>query len=453
MMKLLLLHVLLLCRLAAASPAVDQTSLLAHRWNTQGSNYPTVFLHGILGWGEATPLFGSVYYFGGACQNIVSDLREQGHTVVAPNLGPLSSNWERACEAFAQLVGAQTDYGIARSNRFRHNRYGLDYSGTALLPGFASNFYGDTAESGRIEKINLVGHSLGGSTARFLTHLLTFGSQEEMDACASAGVECSPLFWTNKTQPLVNGVFAVSGVHQGSVVDDFLHTNGGLLTLVKGLTSTIVGVNNINNEDVIWNLQLDHYGLIQREDEDFFQFMNRICESEWFLSDSTAVYDLSVAAHETPLLTFVQNSPTTTYFSAAGVTTRYILGVAVATLQTNLFLAPFANLIGSYSNDSLSVLGTYSKEDWRQNDGMVMLASSRGPKSGFRDFQMDIQAESEAALVESAPTTAPVKGVYNYVGVLDGLDHADVVAVMDVVPGRVDSLYRNILNVLNALAP
>ncbi|KAJ3230483.1 hypothetical protein HDU81_004472 [Chytriomyces hyalinus] len=454
MLQLLqLLQLLLSCGLVIASPVPRDAASLTALWGTQGSQYPTVFLHGILGWGEEKPLLGHINYFGGLSQNILETLRHEGHTVVAPSMGPLSSNWERACEAFAQIVGTKTDYGLARSARFKHDRFGLDHSSKkAMVPGFSSNFAG-AGVGGSTNKINLVGHSLGGSTARFLTHLLSFGSQEEMDACAAANVDCSPLFWTNRTQSYVNGVFALSGVHQGSVVDDFLHANGGLMTFIKGFANTVIGINNLNNKDLIWDLQLGHYGLGQKSDEAFSAYLHRVCESGWFLSDSTAVYDLTVAAHETPLLSFVRNSASTTYFSVAGVTTNYLLGVSFAQLSTNVFLAPFADVIGTYTNASLPVLSTFSKKEWRQNDGMVMLASSRGPRAGFSSFEMDIGAKSETKLLQSVPGRAPEKGVYNYVGVMDGFDHFDLIALLDIIPGQVDGLYRNILRVLNALAP
>ncbi|KAI8837655.1 Alpha/Beta hydrolase protein [Chytriomyces cf. hyalinus JEL632] len=448
-----LLQLLLACCLAIASPLPRDTASLAALWGTRGSKYPTVFLHGILGWGEEKPLLGHLNYFGGLSQNILANLRNEGHSVVAPSMGPLSSNWERACEAFAQIVGAKTDYGLARSARFKHDRFGLNHSGKAMVPGFSSNFAGSATGADSTNKINLVGHSLGGSTARFLTHLLSFGSQEEMDACAAASVECSPLFWTNRTQSYVNGLFALSGVHQGSVVDDFLHANGGLMTFIKGFANTVVGINNFNNKDLIWDLQLGHYGLRQDTDEAFSAYLHRVCESGWFLSDSTAVHDLTVAAHETPLLSFVRNSASTTYFSVAGVTTNHLLGVSVAKLSTNAFLAPFADIIGTYTNASLPVLSTFSKREWRQNDGMVMLASSRGPRAGFSSFEMDIGASYDTKLVQSAPGRAPEKGVYNYVGALDGFDHFDLIALVDIIPGQVDGLYSNILRVLNALAP
>jgi triacylglycerol lipase len=77
-------------------------------------------------------------------------LRANGFKVVAPAMGPLSSNWERCCELFAQLTGQRVDYGISRAERFKHSRFGKDYTGKALVPEF---FFGNT-------KIKAISHSM-----------------------------------------------------------------------------------------------------------------------------------------------------------------------------------------------------------------------------------------------------------------------------------------------------
>ncbi|KAJ3226385.1 hypothetical protein HDU81_007340 [Chytriomyces hyalinus] len=453
--QLLLLLVSALHLLVSASPipggstppAKNDASSLKQLWNSQGNKHPTVFIHGLLGWGESRKLLGIINYWGGATQNLLDTLRGQGHVVFAPNVGALSSCWERACETFAQLTGTTTDYGVDRSTKFSHERFGKDHTGKALVPGFAANFGSANAS---VVKVNLVGHSMGGPTARMLAHLLAFGSQAEIDACAKAGVVCSPLFWTNKTQSYVNGVFAMSGVHQGSVVDDYLQASGGRVQFVKTLFSALVGVNNLNDLD-IWDLQLGHYGLDQNRGESFVDYLDRVCKSSWFLSSTNALFDLSVANQDHPLLSFVKNAPGTTYFSMAGVTTNYLAGISLAQITTNLFLAPFANLIGTYSNSSLTILNTYSKQDWRQNDGLVMIASSRGPKSGYMDYEMNMESDDDSALAKSAPASVPVKGTYNYVGEWDRVDHIAMIGLFDLVPGLRDKFFTNMMRVLSSL--
>ncbi|KAI8620370.1 Alpha/Beta hydrolase protein [Chytriomyces sp. MP71] len=438
------------CTVAVNAVPVPEGITPSSLWAERGNNYPTVFLHGILGWGEDAPLLGFLNYFGGATQNLLDVARSQGFTVVSPHMGPLSSNWERACEAFAQLTGLKTDYGVARSTQFGHARFGEDWTGNATLPSFAANFQlGSTT----VIKINLVGHSMGGPTARMLTHLLTFGSQAEMDACASAKTACSPLFWTNKTETYVHSLLTLSGVHQGSPVADYLHATNGLYPFAKTVFSALVGINNVNNANLIWDMQLGHWGLKQNPGESFLTFLERVCNSHWYSFKSNALYDLQVGAQSDPLLSFVQNNPKTTYFSVAGLSTNYLFGIALAEISTNLLLAPFANLIGTYSNSSLPVLQTYTQEYWRNNDGMVPIASSRGPNSGFNSFNVDMDASSVSDLANSAPAGVPQQGTYNYLGAVDNVDHLAIVGTLDLIPGLRDALYINIMRIVGSVAP
>ncbi|KAJ3061783.1 hypothetical protein HDU98_002330 [Podochytrium sp. JEL0797] len=426
-----------------ATPVPARATTLTQLWGTTGSNYPTVFLHGLGGWGEAKPLLGLVHYFGGITQNILQDLRDNGYTVSAPSMGPLSSNWERACEAFAQITGSVTDYGVARSTQFGHLRFGEDHTGDALVPGFM--------QASNPLKINLVGHSLGGPTQRMLTHLLQFGSPTEMSACVTAKTVCSPLFWTNKTQSYVNGVYALSGVHQGSTFADFLQSNNGFLDFFRQLILTVVGLNNWDGINLL-DMQLGHWGLVQNPGEKFFAYMNRILASPWFFEDSNALFDLSVSSVNSPLLSFVQNAPQVTYFSTAGLSTNWVINVALAQVTTLVFLGPIAGIIGTYSNSSLPILtSTNTPKGWRMNDGLVPIASSRSPPSGFKSFPMSMSSGSQTSLVGSALAMAPAKGVYNYVGEMNHMDHADLVGLLDLVPGMRTNLYMNIMSVLNAL--
>ncbi|KAJ3139115.1 hypothetical protein HK100_011880 [Physocladia obscura] len=423
-------------------PGGSSSASLTEIWGSSGNTYPTVFIHGLLGWGEAKPLLGVLNYWGGLTQNILAELREQGYTVSAPAVGPLSSNWERACEVYAQITGTLTDYGIARSTEFGHLRFGEDHTGNALVPGFMK-----TTSS----KINLVGHSMGGPTQRLLAHLLTFGSPAEISACIAANAVCSPLFWTNKTTSYVNGVFALSGVHQGSVFDDILQANAGFLAFFKEFILALIGANSFDNIN-IYDMQLGHWGLTQGADEPFFTFLARILQSNWVNEQSNALFDLSTAGLSSPLLSFVKESPSTTYFSLSGLTTNYILGDSYAEDTTTVFLAPVADTIGAYNNTNLSILTEYTQEVWRQNDGLVAIASSRSPSSGYSSFAVDIQSSSVSSLASSAPSSSPVKGKYNYVGALDNTDHVQLVGLFDLVPGLRTNVFNNILALLSALS-
>ena len=117
-----------------------------------------VLLHGVFGYGEHhTPLWGAApHYFP------INELRSQtSKVIVAPSLGSHSSNHDRACEAFAQLMGLLTDYGEAHSVSCGHCRYGEDHRGEPMLDLWDAS-----------HPIHIIGHSFGGNTALVLLTLL-----------------------------------------------------------------------------------------------------------------------------------------------------------------------------------------------------------------------------------------------------------------------------------------
>lgn len=143
---------------------------------------PLVMIHGLFGWGSKRPFFGLVpSYFP------LDELQEAWHggPVIAIDVGVGSSDHDRACEAFAQLFGTETDYGADHSSKCGHTRFGPDYTGKPLL-----------ARWGPAHPVHLIGHSFGGNTALMLLKLL----QEDFwclgtnsDWVASITTICSPM--------------------------------------------------------------------------------------------------------------------------------------------------------------------------------------------------------------------------------------------------------------------
>lgn len=73
-------------------------------------NYPCIFVHGILGYGDqdklnsVTPYWGMQYK-----EDLMKSLSAHGYNCHAASVGPLSSAWDRACELYAQLAGTVVD--------------------------------------------------------------------------------------------------------------------------------------------------------------------------------------------------------------------------------------------------------------------------------------------------------------------------------------------------------
>ena len=159
-----------------------------------------VFVHGLFGWGERDPANRLLPEWGMGSGNVLKDLRSRGYDCCAPSLGPLSSAWDRACELYAQLTGTRVDYGAAHAAAHGHARYGRDYTGAAMLPGW-----------GEDRPADFIGHSFGGATSRLLVHLLAEGTRRKERRAATprrfssagrpAGCGASPVSPRRTTAP------------------------------------------------------------------------------------------------------------------------------------------------------------------------------------------------------------------------------------------------------------
>ena len=73
---------------------------------------PIILIHGFLGW-DRDEMAG--YYYWGGRMDLESELNNAGFEVYTVSVGPISSSWDRAIEAFYQIKGGQVDYGYKKS--------------------------------------------------------------------------------------------------------------------------------------------------------------------------------------------------------------------------------------------------------------------------------------------------------------------------------------------------
>ena len=92
----------------------------------------------------------------------IKDLSDDGHQIFAVSIGPISSNWDRAVEVFYQIKGGQVDYGSSHSGKNKIIRMPKGKSYVGLYPQWSNE-----------NPVHLIGHSMGGQTARMLHYLLT----------------------------------------------------------------------------------------------------------------------------------------------------------------------------------------------------------------------------------------------------------------------------------------
>ncbi len=173
-------------------------------WNT---NYPYVFVHGLMGWGSYDFYYDLMPYWGMFNGDLLGYLNRLGYDCCSASVAPNSSAWDRACELYAQLTGTVVDYGKEHSERCGHERYGEDFGGKALIENWDAK-----------NKINLLGHSFGGATIRVFASLMAEGSEAEMEATAENDI--SP-FFTGEKADWIYSMTALAAPHNGTTAYGF----------------------------------------------------------------------------------------------------------------------------------------------------------------------------------------------------------------------------------------
>lgn len=352
----LMLAVLLLCSLMPIAASADNAKA--------EDDYPFVFVHGLMGWGDRSMLDPIVPYWGMTTGNLMNYLTGKGYESYAAQVGPLSGAWDRACELYAQLTGTTVDYGAAHSAEKGHDRYGITYE-QPLFEGWSAE-----------KKVNLIGHSFGGATTRLFLELLANGSAEEVAAAKAAGTEASPLFTGGKGD-WVYSLTAVAAPHNGTtfietcdistkVVTDFIYNFGASLGLTK-----LKGV---------YDLQLEHFGIYRQDDETDLQYLVRVLNSSDFMShNDNAIYDLTID-NALKINDGIEMQDNVYYFSVCGDATHpsAVSGNEIPDTSVFVLLKPFAAMIGKYY-DEYTAGGVYIDRTWLPNDGMVNVVSGLYP--------------------------------------------------------------------------
>ncbi|KAF5741088.1 hypothetical protein HS088_TW10G00083 [Tripterygium wilfordii] len=111
---------------------------------------PIVLIHGIFGFGKGR--LGGLSYFAGA--------EKKDERVLVPDLGSLTSIFDRARELFYYLKGGQVDYGEEHSKACGHSQFGHIYK---------EGHYPKWDED---HPIHFVGHSAGAQVVRVLQQML-----------------------------------------------------------------------------------------------------------------------------------------------------------------------------------------------------------------------------------------------------------------------------------------
>ena len=361
------------------------------------NDYPIIFVHGFFGWGP-TELNG-FQYWGGNTTDLLPFLRSKNFRVEAVGVGPISSNYDRACELFYQIKGGRVDYGAEHSQKFGHKRFGYTYPG--LYKKWDAN-----------NPIHLVGHSMGGQTSRMLSELLARDH-----------------FGVGSDETWVKSISSIATPHNGTtVIRYFEQTTGGMLQKIVGTILALAGTNF-----KFYDFKLDHWQLKQKDGETFEQFMKRVEDTlgttqDFWIND----FDTQKAKK---LNEQIRNFATIYYFSYAGEETFVESpdpGHEVPEPAMNPILNVPAVQIGKYEGKDIAI-----PQRWWKNDGLVSVESMKGPHN--------------ATIVPFAGVAR--MGVWNYMGVYDSRDHLKTIGLYPEAPkdkkwledyyfGIADTLYR-----------
>jgi triacylglycerol lipase len=327
------------------------------------NQYPFVFVHGLLGWGERDEIYTLVPYWGLAGAHILPFLRAEGAQCYAASVGPVSSAWDRACELYAQLTGATVDYGAAHSAEFDHARFGISYD-KPLFDGWSAE-----------KKINLIGHSFGGTTIRLFLDILANGRMEEVAAAKRSGTTVSPFFEGGRGD-WVHSLSAVGTPHNGTT---FFEANPNSASVISSLYLAFAKALGITKLKGVYDFQLDQFGIHKISGESLADAAVRVIGSGKFPKGDSAYCDLTVDS-ALAMNDKIALRDNVYYFSYPG--SKTIISLTSYAHRPCLGMTPalkaFSADIGGYY-DKKTAGGVYIGKDWAENDGLVNTVSSRYP--------------------------------------------------------------------------
>ncbi|MFQ6678392.1 MAG: esterase/lipase family protein [Fidelibacterota bacterium] len=338
-----------------------------------GNNqYPIILVHGFMGWGRDEM---SGYKYWGGKYDYEEYLREQGYEVYTASLGPVSSNWDRAIELFYQIKGGQVDYGQNHSEI-----YGL------IQKPVEKNYSGLYPQWDESHPIHLIGHSMGGQTARMLQYLLE-------NIIYIDSTESSPdksILLGSIHENWIKSITTISTPHNGSTLSDIVTKTIPFLQDFIGLAA-VVGNN-------FYNFDLQQWGFEKEENETWPTYFRRMREHPAWETKNICAHDVSIEGARV-LNTLAPANPNIYYFSFSTSNTRLdsASGYHVPNESMSMILRANARIMGrnkAYWSD-----GSSTDSTWYENDGIVNTISQYGPTTGLNGPDPIAKYHHEALLI------------------------------------------------------
>ena len=318
------------------------------------NKYPIILVHGFMGWGREE--MGSYRYWGGK-YDIEKELRDNGYEVFTANIGPLSSNWDRAIELFYQIKGGQVDYGKGHSQSF----------GIIQKPK-GKKFKGFYPKWNKNNPVHLIGHSLGGQTIRMLDYLLKTSIEDSLNIKEKSNL------LGNVNKGWIKSITSISTPHNGTTLSDIVTTGIPFLQDFVAL-GAVMG-------NSYYNFDLEQWGFNRKENESIGAYYRRMKDHPAWGTKNIVSWDVSVqGARE--LNTLCMANPDIYYFSYVTSNTIYDSTSRrhVPDKSMSFIIRANARLMGmkkAFYSD-----GSETDSTWFENDGIVNKISMYGPTTGL----------------------------------------------------------------------
>ncbi len=311
-----------------------------------------VFVPGIFGWGPGE--LGGLPYWGDALAQFAGVFNTHW-----AKCGPISSFHDRACEVFAQIKGAQVDYGEKHSAAAGHAQTSRDYSGKPFVQDWSAD-----------NPVILIGHSAGAQTYLQLQQLLA----ED--------------FWKRGSEARwVEAMVSIAGVINGSTLTYRAGCDpatGKLKQLPSFFIQKVLNILGRIGDGSVIDLYLDQWTQGKTPIDD--ALFRKIDNSNFVKGDDNLAFDLSLQGCYKANEKF-DTQGGTYYLSIVTSKTEPLLGKQRPALQMNPLLQPFALYQGiddPFGNPLVKPIPNWGEGDltidkWRENDGAVSSISQRYP--------------------------------------------------------------------------
>jgi triacylglycerol lipase len=309
-----------------------------------------------MGWGPEE--MGGYNYWGGR-EDFAQMLRDEGHTVFTVSVGPVSSNWERAIEIYTHLKGGRVDYGKAHAEKFNiiQKPDGKVYE--SLYPEWDEN-----------HPVHLVGHSMGGQTARMLQYLLI---QEIVVNAETGELEKSDLLGQSHSN-WIRSITSIATPHNGTTLAD-------VVTKTIPFVQYFVGVAGVVGTR-FYDFDLEQWGFSRGKDETWPGYVKRMRTHDAWASKNMSSWDLSIEGAKEQN-SFLLADPDVYYFSISTYTTEkkdhsaFHIPIEGTSILTRTRSKMLGSRVGYWAD------GTPTDSTWYENDGIVNTCSMAGPTTGI----------------------------------------------------------------------